>query len=147
MRDEVTIQCPQTTTFEEKEETKRIRTEVPLLTRGRNATIEKCVTFSSYTALRIRSKCTDASRAGFCSIPELAETLSGRGAIHGYRKMFIGVSDTSGRHDNVPAAGLFATSCSERLAGTWRHRRRIWLFRCGHESHDVYVAEYSGEES
>ena len=28
----VTRQCPQTTTFEEKEEPKRIRTEVPLLT-------------------------------------------------------------------------------------------------------------------
>ena len=31
-RDEVTRQCPQTTTFEEKGERKRIRTEVPLLT-------------------------------------------------------------------------------------------------------------------
>ena len=30
--DKVTRQCPQTTTFEEKGETKRIRTEVPLLT-------------------------------------------------------------------------------------------------------------------
>ena len=30
--DKVTRQCPQTTTFEEKEEPKRIRTEVPLLT-------------------------------------------------------------------------------------------------------------------
>ena len=32
MRDKVTGQCPQTTTFEEKGEPKRIRTEVPLLT-------------------------------------------------------------------------------------------------------------------
>ena len=32
VRDEVTRQCPQTTTFEEKGEPKRIRTEVPLLT-------------------------------------------------------------------------------------------------------------------
>ena len=32
MRDRVTRQCPQTTTFEEKGEPKRIRTEVPLLT-------------------------------------------------------------------------------------------------------------------
>ena len=32
VRDKVTRQCPQTTTFEEKEEPKRIRTEVPLLT-------------------------------------------------------------------------------------------------------------------
>ena len=32
VRDKVTRQCPQTTTFEEKRETKRIRTEVPLLT-------------------------------------------------------------------------------------------------------------------
>ena len=32
MRDKVTRQCPQTTTFEEKGEPKRIRTEVPLLT-------------------------------------------------------------------------------------------------------------------
>ena len=31
VRDKVTRQCPQTTTFEEKEEPKRIRTEVPLL--------------------------------------------------------------------------------------------------------------------
>ena len=31
VRDKVTRQCPQTTTFEEKEEQKRIRTEVPLL--------------------------------------------------------------------------------------------------------------------
>ena len=30
--DKVTRQCPQTTTFEEKGEPKRIRTEVPLLT-------------------------------------------------------------------------------------------------------------------
>ena len=32
VRDKVTGQCPQTTTFEEKGEPKRIRTEVPLLT-------------------------------------------------------------------------------------------------------------------
>ena len=32
MRDKVIRQCPQTTTFEEKGEPKRIRTEVPLLT-------------------------------------------------------------------------------------------------------------------
>ena len=32
MRDKVTGQCPQTTTFEEKREPKRIRTEVLLLT-------------------------------------------------------------------------------------------------------------------
>ena len=32
VRDKVTRQCPQTTTFEEREEPKRIRTEVPLLT-------------------------------------------------------------------------------------------------------------------
>ena len=32
MRDKVTRQCPETTTFEEKGEPKRIRTEVPLLT-------------------------------------------------------------------------------------------------------------------
>ena len=32
VRDKVTIQSPQTTTFEEKGEPKRIRTEVPLLT-------------------------------------------------------------------------------------------------------------------
>ena len=32
VRDKVTRQCPQTTTFEEKGELKRIRTEVPLLT-------------------------------------------------------------------------------------------------------------------
>ena len=32
VRDNVTRQCPQTTTFEEKREPKRIRTEVPLLT-------------------------------------------------------------------------------------------------------------------
>ena len=31
LRDKVTRQCPQTTTFEEKGEPKRIRTEVPLL--------------------------------------------------------------------------------------------------------------------
>ena len=31
--DRVTRQCPQTATFEEKEEPKQIRTEVPLLTR------------------------------------------------------------------------------------------------------------------
>ena len=31
-KDKVTRQCPQTTTFEEKGEPKRIRTEVPLLT-------------------------------------------------------------------------------------------------------------------
>ena len=31
VRNEVTRQCPQTTTFEEKGEPKRIRTEVPLL--------------------------------------------------------------------------------------------------------------------
>ena len=30
--DEVTRQCPQTTTFEQKGESKRIRTDVPLLT-------------------------------------------------------------------------------------------------------------------
>ena len=33
VRDKVTRQCPQTTTFQEKGEPKRIRTEVPLLTR------------------------------------------------------------------------------------------------------------------
>ena len=33
LRDEVTRQCPQTTTFEEKGEPKRIRTEAPLLKR------------------------------------------------------------------------------------------------------------------
>ena len=32
VRDKVTRQCPQTTTFEEKGEPKQIRTEVPLLT-------------------------------------------------------------------------------------------------------------------
>ena len=32
VRDKVTRQCPQSTTFEEKGEPKRIRTEVPLLT-------------------------------------------------------------------------------------------------------------------
>ena len=32
VRDKVTRQCPQTTTFEEKGEPKRIRTKVPLLT-------------------------------------------------------------------------------------------------------------------
>ena len=32
VRDKVTRQCPQTTTFEEKGEPKRMRTEVPLLT-------------------------------------------------------------------------------------------------------------------
>ena len=32
VRDKVTRQCPQTTTFEEKGEPKRIRTVVPLLT-------------------------------------------------------------------------------------------------------------------
>ena len=32
VRDKVTRQCPQTTTFEEKGEPKRYRTEVPLLT-------------------------------------------------------------------------------------------------------------------
>ena len=32
VRDKVTRQCPQTTTFEEKRQPKRIRTEVPLLT-------------------------------------------------------------------------------------------------------------------
>ena len=32
MRDKVTRQCPQTTNFEEKGESKQIRTEVPLLT-------------------------------------------------------------------------------------------------------------------
>ena len=32
VRDKVTRQCPQITTFEEKGETKRIRIEVPLLT-------------------------------------------------------------------------------------------------------------------
>ena len=32
VRDKVTRQCPQTTTFKEKGEPKRIRTEVPLLT-------------------------------------------------------------------------------------------------------------------
>ena len=32
VRDKVTRQCPQTTTFEEKGEPKRNRTEVPLLT-------------------------------------------------------------------------------------------------------------------
>ena len=32
VRDKVTTQCPQTTTFKEKGESKRIRTEVPLLT-------------------------------------------------------------------------------------------------------------------
>ena len=32
MRDKVRRPCPQTTTFEEKGESKRIRTEVPLLT-------------------------------------------------------------------------------------------------------------------
>ena len=32
VRDKVTRLCPQTTTFEEKGEPKRIRTEVPLLT-------------------------------------------------------------------------------------------------------------------
>ena len=32
VRDKVTGQCPQTTTFEEKGEPKQIRTEVPLLT-------------------------------------------------------------------------------------------------------------------
>ena len=36
MWDEVTRQCPQTTTFEEKGEPKQIRTEVPLLTTKRN---------------------------------------------------------------------------------------------------------------
>ena len=32
VRDKVTRQCPRTTTFEEKGEPKRIRTDVPLLT-------------------------------------------------------------------------------------------------------------------
>ena len=32
VKDKVTRQCPQTTTFEEKGEPKQIRTEVPLLT-------------------------------------------------------------------------------------------------------------------
>ena len=32
VRDKVTRQCPQTTTFEDKGEPKRIRTEAPLLT-------------------------------------------------------------------------------------------------------------------
>ena len=37
MRDKVTGQCPQTTTFEEKGEPKRIRTEIPLLQYQPNA--------------------------------------------------------------------------------------------------------------
>ena len=37
VRDKVTRQCPMTTTFEEKGEPKRIRTEVPLLTSLTNA--------------------------------------------------------------------------------------------------------------
>ena len=37
VRDKVTRQCPQTTTFEEKGEPKRIRTEVPLLDQRPNA--------------------------------------------------------------------------------------------------------------
>ena len=32
VKDKVTRQCPQTTTFEEKGEPKQIRTEVPMLT-------------------------------------------------------------------------------------------------------------------
>ena len=37
VRDKVTRQCPETTTFEEKGEPKRIRTDVPLLTSLTNA--------------------------------------------------------------------------------------------------------------
>ena len=37
VRDKVTRQCPQTTTFEEKGELKQIWTKVPLLTRGHTA--------------------------------------------------------------------------------------------------------------
>ena len=37
VRDKVTRQCPQTTTYEEKGEPKRNRTEVPLLTSLSNA--------------------------------------------------------------------------------------------------------------
>ena len=37
LRDKSTRQCPQTTTFEEKGEPKRIRTEVPLPTMQHNA--------------------------------------------------------------------------------------------------------------
>ena len=40
MRDKVTRQCPQTTTFEEKGQPKRIRIEVPLLTRRKEGRIE-----------------------------------------------------------------------------------------------------------
>ena len=36
VRDKVTRQCPQTTTFEEKGEPKQIRTEVPLFTSDRD---------------------------------------------------------------------------------------------------------------
>ena len=38
VRDKVTRQCPQSTTFEEKGEPKRIRTEVPLLTTTHSST-------------------------------------------------------------------------------------------------------------
>ena len=40
VRDKVTRQCPQTTTFEDKGEPKRIRTEIPLLTRRKEGWTE-----------------------------------------------------------------------------------------------------------
>ena len=43
VKDKVTGQCPQTTTFEEKGEPKRIRTEVPLLTARPNRLTVSCL--------------------------------------------------------------------------------------------------------
>ena len=73
VRDKVTRQCPQTTTFEEKGEPKRIRTEVPLLTSltarpNRRTLNEMCLT-------KIWSTVGHASRASGTYLPTYLPTL------------------------------------------------------------------------
>ena len=69
VRDKVTRQCPQTTTFEEEGDPKRIRTEVPLLTSLglKGGTYFDSLDFYVYDTLRINPRPTDCSLLSYAT--------------------------------------------------------------------------------
>ena len=62
VRDKVTRQCPQTTTFEENREPRLIRTEVPLITARPNRLIERSVKISDTVCIKRNVKISGKKR-------------------------------------------------------------------------------------
>ena len=85
VRDEVTRQCPQTTTFEEKGESKGIRTDVPLslpgLPLGQTGSLSRWPVGATFVLLRthcIRGICTEAPRRILCVCCQVRDTAAQR---------------------------------------------------------------------